>query len=96
MTHEFLGTKTIADLLAMVYLGDVFMHTWDLARAAGLDDGLDPDVCEEMVTGMAQMEDVIRNSGHYGPRFPNDESADPVRRLMAFVGRDPDWWPAGS
>lgn len=93
VTHEFLGTKTIADLLAMVYLGDVFMHTWDLARSNGLDDGLDPDVCHEMVTGMAQMEDVIRNSGHYGPAWPGDPGPDPVRRLMAFIGRDPDWRP---
>ncbi|MEZ5376825.1 MAG: maleylpyruvate isomerase N-terminal domain-containing protein [Acidimicrobiales bacterium] len=91
ITHEFLGTKSIAEIVAQVYLGDVFMHTWDLARSAGVDDGLDPAVCEEMVTGMEQMEDMLRNSGHYGPRFPGDPGPDPVRRLMAFVGRDPNW-----
>ena len=93
VTHPFLGTKPIADLLAQVYLDDVFMHTWDLARAAGLDDHLDPAICEAMVTGMEQMEDVMRGSGHYGPRWPGDPGPDPQRRLLAFIGRDPDWRP---
>lgn len=94
VTHAFLGTKPIAELLAQVYFGDVFMHTWDLARAAGLDDRLDADRCAEMVNGMAQMEDVIRGSGHYGPRWQGDPGEDPQRRLIAFIGRDPDWRPS--
>jgi hypothetical protein len=68
VTHQFLGTRTIADLLATVYLGEV-------------------------VAGMEQMEDVIRGSGHYGPRWPGDPGPDPQRRLLAFIGRDPDWSP---
>ena len=35
LTHPFLGTKTLAEMLAQVYVGDVFLHTWDLARASG-------------------------------------------------------------
>lgn len=93
VTHDFLGTRTIAELLAQVYLADVFLHTWDLARSAGLDAGLDPDVCTEMLTGMEAMEEALRGSGHYGPRWPGDPGPDPQRRLMAFIGRDPDWQP---
>lgn len=91
VTHAFLGTKPLGELVAQVYLGDVFLHTWDLARSNALDDRLDPGVCEEMVTGMAGMEEVLRSSGHYGPRWPGDPGPDPQRRLMAFIGRDPDW-----
>lgn len=94
LTHAFLGTKPLAEMLAQVYVADVFLHTWDLARAAGLDDRLDPARCEAMVTGMAQMEDVIRGSGHYGPAWPLPlADTDPQRRLIAFIGRDPDWHP---
>ena len=93
VTHAFLGTQPIADLLAQVYLNDVFMHTWDLARATGLDDRIDPAVCDKMVTGMAQIDDVMRGSGHYGPRWRGNPGPDPQRRLLAFIGRDPDWRP---
>jgi uncharacterized protein (TIGR03086 family) len=93
ITHAFLGTKTIGDLLAQIYIPDVFMHTWDLARSAGLDDSLDPEICREMVTGMEQMEDVIRGSGQFGPRWAGDPGEDPQRQLVAFIGRDPDWQP---
>ncbi len=95
LTHPFLGTKPLTEIVAQVYTPDVFMHTWDLARSAGLDDTLDPDRCAEMATGMEQMEDAIRGSGHYGPRWPLDDAdratADPQRRLLAFIGRNPDW-----
>ncbi len=94
VTHQFLGTKTLGELIAQVYLGDLFCHTWDLARSAGIEPHLDPATCEEMVTGMAQMEDVLRGSGHYGPAWAGDPGPDPERRLMAFIGRDPDWSPA--
>lgn len=94
LTHPFLGTKTLAEMLAQVYVGDVFLHTWDLARASGLDDRLDATRCAEMVEGMAAMEDAIRGSGHFGPAWPlPDDDRDPQRRLIAFIGRDPDWRP---
>ncbi len=44
------------------------MHTWDLARATGQDERLDPDFCAHLLSGMEQMEEVLRSSGQYGPR----------------------------
>lgn len=95
VTHAFLGTKSLAELVAQVYVGDVFLHTWDLARSAGVDDNLDPDTCEAMLGGLEEMEDALRSSGHYGPRWSGDPGPDPVLRLMAFIGRDPHWRPEG-
>ena len=69
------------------------MHTWDLARATGQDDTLDPERCAAMLAGMEQMEDAIRGSGQYGPRFPVAEDADVQARLLGFIGRDPGWRP---
>lgn len=93
VTHSMLGTASIAELLARVYQGDVFMHTWDLARSAGVPDRLDPATCEDMSAGMRGMEDVLRGSGHFGPAWSGEvpADADAAARLMAFVGRDPDW-----
>ncbi len=95
VTHAFLGTTSISGLLARVYLGDVFMHTWDLARSAGVPHGLDPAMCEETLAGAQAMEDALRASGHFGPAWPGElpANADDAARMMAFVGRDPSWAP---
>jgi hypothetical protein len=34
---------------------------------------------------------MLRSSGHYGPRVDVPNDADPATRLIAFIGRDPDW-----
>ena len=73
------------------YTSDVFMHTWDLARATGQDDLLDPDFSAELLAGMEAMEDVIRSSGQYGARVPVPAGADAQTRLLGFIGRDPSW-----
>ena len=34
------------------------MHTWDLARATGQDDRLDPDFCAQLLAGMEPIEEM--------------------------------------
>ena len=90
-SHPLAGTHRLADAVDRFYTADVFMHTWDLARAAGLDQALDPSWCEQMVTEMEPLDEMLRASGHYGPRVPVANDADPETRLIAFIGRDPNW-----
>lgn len=87
------GELPLARAVDTFYTVDVFMHTWDLARASGQDDRLDPDLCSELLAGMEQMEEVIRASGQYGARVPVPGDADPQTRLIGFIGRDPAWRP---
>lgn len=75
------------------YTADVFMHTWDLARATGQDDRLDPAFCEELLAGMRPLEDLLRRSGQYGPAVPVPDDASAQDRLTGFIGRDPAWRP---
>jgi uncharacterized protein (TIGR03086 family) len=75
------------------YTTDVFMHTWDLARASGQDDVLDARHSTDLLAGMEPIDELLRASGHYGPRVPVPDDAPPHERLMAFVGRDPAWRP---
>lgn len=86
----------LAEAIDRFYTTDVLMHTWDLARASGIDDGLDPDECAELLTGMEPLDAMLRQSGQYGPRRPVPPDADGTARLMAFIGRDPQWRPAGD
>lgn len=69
--------------------GDVLVHTWDLARAAGLDETLDPEEVRRMYEGMEPMDEVLRKSGQFGPRVPVPDDADEQTKLIAFTGRQP-------
>jgi len=93
IANPHIGEMTVAGAADMIYIPDVFMHTWDLARATGQDDRLDPGFSAALVDGMTSMEDVIRGSGQYGPRVPVPDDADAQTRLLGFIGRDPDWKP---
>jgi uncharacterized protein (TIGR03086 family) len=94
LTNPHLGRLPLPEAIDRFYTTDVFLHTWDLARATGQDDRLDPDVCAAMLAGMAPMEELMRGSGQYGPAVPVSETADPQSRLLGFIGRDPAWTPA--
>jgi len=89
ITHPQAGTHRLDDALAMFFMGDVLVHTWDLARAAGLDVTLDPEVVHEQLAGMEPMDEMLRQSGHYGPRVDVSADADEQTRLIAFTGRQP-------
>jgi uncharacterized protein (TIGR03086 family) len=94
-THPRAGSHALDQAIDMFYTSDVFMHTWDLARATGQDDRLDPDLCTQLLEGMTQMEDLIRSSGQYGPAVPVPEDAPVQVRMIGFIGRDP-YWKASS
>lgn len=89
--HDFgpLGRSTLAEITDRIYTSDVFVHRWDLARATGQDETLDADRCAEMYEGMLPADEMLRASGHYGPRVPVPDHADPQTKLLAFIGRHP-------
>ncbi|WP_329069878.1 TIGR03086 family metal-binding protein [Amycolatopsis sp. NBC_01480] len=91
LSNPHIGTLPLPGAIDQFYTADVFMHTWDLARATGQDDRLDPDFCAGLLGGMAGMEDVLRSSGQYGPRVEVPADSDVQTRMIAFIGRDPFW-----
>jgi uncharacterized protein (TIGR03086 family) len=92
-THPHVRTMPLKQAVAQFYTADVFMHTWDLARAAGLDPELATDRCEAMLEGMRPIEDLLRGSGQYGPAVPVADDAPVQDRFIGFIGRDPAWQP---
>jgi uncharacterized protein (TIGR03086 family) len=90
-TNPHTGSMPLAVAIDRFYTSDVFMHTWDLARATRQDDTLDPDLCAELLAGMEPIEQLIRDSGQYGPRVPVPDDADVQTRMLGFIGRDPNW-----
>ena len=88
-SHPQAGEHQLDDAIGMFILGDVLIHTWDLARATGLDETLDPVEVARMFDGIQGIDEMLRQSGQYGPKIDVDENADLQTRLIAFVGRRP-------
>jgi uncharacterized protein (TIGR03086 family) len=87
--HPHAGAHRLDDAIGMFVLGDVLVHTWDLARATGLDETLDADEVHRMLLGMEPLDEMLRQSGQYGPRVDVSPDADEQTRLIAFTGRQP-------
>jgi uncharacterized protein (TIGR03086 family) len=93
-TNPHTGSMPLAQAIDRFYTSDVFLHTWDLARATGQDEALDPEMCAEMLAGMEPIDELLRSSGQYGPAVPVPDDADVQTRLIGFIGRDPKWAPS--
>jgi uncharacterized protein (TIGR03086 family) len=89
LVNPHLGEVALDEAVDRFYTSDVFMHTWDLARATGLDETLDPARCAVLLEGMLPMDEMLRASGQYGPRIEVADDADGQTRLLAFIGRRP-------
>jgi uncharacterized protein (TIGR03086 family) len=96
LSNPHIGEVPLPQAVSQFFTADVFMHSWDLARATGQDDTLDPERCAAMLAGMEPIEEMMRGSGQYGPRVPVPDGSDPQTRMLAFIGRDPDWRPRPS
>lgn len=70
-------------------LGDVLVHTWDLARATGQDETIDATEAENMFMGMEPMAEMLAQSEHFGTRTPVADDAPFQDKLIALTGRTP-------
>jgi uncharacterized protein (TIGR03086 family) len=70
---------------------DVLVHTWDLARAVGADDRLDRDLCEHFYGRLPADPESLARSGMFGHPIALANDADVQSKLLARLGRDPNW-----
>ena len=66
---------------------DLVVHGWDLARAAGVDETVDPDDAQRILDRAAALGDMMRRSGAIGPEVEAPPDADVQTRMLAFLGR---------
>jgi uncharacterized protein (TIGR03086 family) len=71
----------------MQVFADLMIHGWDLARAIGADERLDPELVEACTAWFTPMEEAYRSSGAIGPRPEVPPDADAQTRLLAAFGR---------
>lgn len=66
---------------------DHLVHAWDLARAIGADERLDPALVVACAGWFVEQEQAYRASGAIGPRVSVPADADPQTTLLASFGR---------
>src|SRR4051812_160498 len=62
-TKEFespMGPTTLEQFVGMFGVGDLLIHTWDLARATGQDDTLDADEVRRLYDLMEPRDEMMR------------------------------------
>ena len=66
------------------------IHTWDLARAIGADEHLDPRLVDHALRHLIDMSEVFVEAGAIAPPTgPTDESVEPQTRMLRLAGRNP-------
>ncbi len=83
------GPTTVEQAVDQFMTNDILVHTWDLARATGLDETLDAEEVHRLLLAMQPYDDALRASGQYGPRVEVADDADDQTKLIAFTGRRP-------
>jgi uncharacterized protein (TIGR03086 family) len=76
-----------------MYLSEVIVHTWDLARATGQPVEFDPEAVELSLAFMHDALPAEIRSGEtpFGPVVAVPDGADALDRLIGWTGRDPNW-----
>jgi uncharacterized protein (TIGR03086 family) len=70
-------------------IGDLLIHSWDLARAIGADETLPADVVETVHLGLQRIPDEQMRSGAFGPEIEVSADASAQDKLLAYTGRRP-------
>ncbi|MBV1851674.1 TIGR03086 family metal-binding protein [Catellatospora tritici] len=87
------GTFTAATVLGMHFV-DFLVHGWDVARAIGAAGTIDTELANSAMT-VARRWPTDRPSKAFGLMVEPAADAPVGDRLVAYLGRRPDW-PGGS
>jgi len=81
------GEQTFESLVSRLLCADTLVHTWDLARATGQDESLEPDAVGKALLFLTPIDDAIRRPGGFSVRIEPRPDADEQTRLLNFCGR---------
>jgi uncharacterized protein (TIGR03086 family) len=84
--HLSYGDEAATEYLTQL-VTDLTVHGWDLARAIGLDDQLDPELVGFVWQAWKDREDMVRGSGMFGEHIDVSDDADTQTKLLALLGR---------
>lgn len=80
-----------------VLLMEFLTHGWDLARATGQQADFSTEAAQQaLAAGQAMLKPEYRGPDKsFGPEVEVPGSADPIDKVVAFLGRNPAWHNEG-
>lgn len=81
------GVMTFEQMVGTLLCADTLVHTWDLARATGLDERLDPEAVAVAHRFLLPRGEQMRVPGGFGPAVEPPPGADDQTRFLCFTGR---------
>ena len=74
----------------MINLGEIAVHTWDVAKTTGQAGAIDPEIAEMLLAFYGTMPmDAFRAGGAFGPEVPVGEDEPAPDRLLGLLGFQP-------
>lgn len=87
VAHHPVGDRSGLDLLRMRTL-DLTLHAWDLASSLGLDETLDPELTEHLLSHCMYLVEELRGHGLYAAAGQQcQDRASPQNELLRRTGR---------
>ena len=84
-----LGNVVLDDYILQMTL-DIVVHSWDVARATGGDERLDPELVAVSYARLQKLDpSIARAPGRYAKVVSLDGAVDPQTELLRFAGRNP-------
>jgi uncharacterized protein (TIGR03086 family) len=84
----FFGKQTFAEAIDRFICFDLLVHGWDLARATGIDEAMDPADVASLDEASRQFGDKMRGPGAFGPEVEAPANADQQAKVLAYLGRE--------
>ena len=85
----FFGPTTFEESVDGFLSLDLVVHGWDLARAAGLDEHIDPIDVAWVWSRAQALHDTMRGPNTFGEPIEAEPEATDQDKLLAFLGRQP-------
>jgi uncharacterized protein (TIGR03086 family) len=83
------GSSTFEEGVGRWICIDLVVHGWDLARATGQNERIDPAEARRVYEALAPMDEMMRGPQAFGPKLEPPDGADEQARVLAFLGRQP-------
>ena len=84
----FFGRTTFAEAVDRFICFDLVVHGWDLARATGTDERIDPAELQRLAeVDIPFFGDSLRAPTAFGPAVDPPDGADAQARLLSYLGR---------
>ena len=83
-----MGRRSFEDAIDTFICADLVVHQWDLARATGQDESLEPAEVAKVHAALLPADEMMRGPNAFGPKIEPPADADDQTKFLNFLGRE--------